>query len=119
MAGWLRWILILTLVWVHYSMNEDTTILTFKWQPLNRKIEDLPKMFPVSANTLVSPLDRDLTEVTLCQRFKLESLVSQIPFTVMDSSDQMTMTTLLDFGLMGNTGQFIRLCSQVAMRTWN
>jgi hypothetical protein len=91
MAGWLRWILILTLVWVHYSMNEDTTILTFKWQPLNRKIEDLPKMFPVSANTLVSPLDRDLTEVTLCQRFKLESLVFQIPFAIIDSSDQMTM----------------------------
>jgi hypothetical protein len=105
MAGWLSWGLILTLVWIHYSMNEETTVLTFKWQPLNRKIEDLTKMFPVSANTLASPLERDLTELTLCQRFKLESLVTQIPFTVNDSSNKPAIFTMLEFGLMGNTGQ--------------
>jgi hypothetical protein len=104
MSGCLRWVLILTLVWVHCSMNEETTILTFKWQPLNRRIEDLPKMFPVSDNTLVPPLESDITELTICQRFKLESLVSQAIFYVKDSSDQLVITTSLDFGLMGSTG---------------
>jgi hypothetical protein len=104
MSGCFRWVLILTLVWLHCSMNEEITILTFKWQPLNRKIEDLPKMFPVSANTLVAPLDRDITELTICQRFKLESLVSQAIFNVKDSSDQVVITTSLGFGLMGSTG---------------
>jgi hypothetical protein len=108
MSGWLRCVLILTLVWVHCSMSEETTILTFKWQPINRKIEDLPKMFPVSANTLPTPLDRDLTELTVCQRFKLEFLVSQVAFGVKDSLDQMFITTLLDFGMMGNTGQIVK-----------
>jgi hypothetical protein len=106
MSGWLRWVLILTMVWVHCNMNEETTILTFQWQPLNRKIEDLPKMFPVSANTLVAPLDRDLTELTVCQRFKLESLVSQATFGVKDSKDQMFITTLfvlkLSFQCLGS-----------------
>jgi hypothetical protein len=107
-SGWLRCVLILTLVWVQCSMSEETTILTFKWQPINRKIEDLPKMFPVSANTLPTPLDRDLTELTVCQRFKLEFLVSQVAFGVKDSLDQMFITTLLDFGMMGNTGQIVK-----------
>jgi hypothetical protein len=127
MSGWLRWVLILTMVWVHCNMNEETTILTFQWQPLNRKIEDLPKMFPVSANTLVAPLDRDLTELTVCQRFKLESLVSQATFGVKDSKDQMFITTLfvlkLSFQCLRPFGPQTKIClkmvnTAVRLSTW-
>jgi hypothetical protein len=65
-------------------------------------------MFPVSANTLSAPLDQDLTELTVCQRFKLESLVYQVTFGVMDSFDQMAISTFLNFGLMGKVKGYLK-----------